>query len=202
MKFSAIISLSFLIAGCAVNPPRSGENKKSLIPTGTTQNPIMESRVVSLMSSQGVQPPTDPLPYSLPAAAVSWDSQTNAAGYNIYYGTSPHSYEDLIFVTNNYCIITNLVIDMRYYFAATAVATNGAESDFSSPEFVMVFDGNSRIFRFFTPVQIQNPVVQRSRDLVNWSTISDPILSGSIDGGMDWFVSYPSGTSFFRLAEQ
>jgi hypothetical protein len=179
-----------LLAGCQL--------EKKTAPTNTPQLLSITSFAQPLV----VQPPPEQTPYSLPATAFSWNSQTDVVGFNIYYGTFPHSYEHLIFATNNCCIITNLVIGMRYYFAATAMGTNGVESDFSDPELSMVFDGSSRILRFFTPVQIQNPVVQMSRDLVNWSTISGPILSETINGGMDWFVANPGGTSFFRLMEQ
>lgn len=66
--------------------------------------------------------------------SLAWDPNTesNLAGYKIYYGTSSRSYGDPICVINQTtCTIENLTEGQTYYFAATAYDTLGNESAYS-----------------------------------------------------------------------
>jgi hypothetical protein len=65
---------------------------------------------------------------------LAWDASACgcAAGYRLYYGTNTGSYQ---FVTNAGLALTQSVVlphGGRWFFAATAVGTNGLESDFSN----------------------------------------------------------------------
>jgi hypothetical protein len=68
------------------------------------------------------------------ALTLVWDpnSETNLAGYKVYWGAAPREYPNVANVGNvtNYTA-TNLAHSRIYYFAATAYNTNGVESDFS-----------------------------------------------------------------------
>ncbi len=76
---------------------------------------------------------------SLAAGTVTlaWDASpaTNdaIANYNIYYGVASATYTNVVAAGTNLTVsISNLVQGITYYFAATAVDTNGLESDYST----------------------------------------------------------------------
>ena len=65
---------------------------------------------------------------------VSWsaNSESDLAGYKLYYGTTSRNYDTVIEVGN----ITSFVVDKlvksnRYYFVVTAIDFSGNESEFS-----------------------------------------------------------------------
>jgi len=65
---------------------------------------------------------------------LAWDpnSETDLAGYTLYYGSSSRNYPNSIDVGNvNAYTAQNLTEGQTYYFAATAYDTNGNESAFS-----------------------------------------------------------------------
>src|SRR5437773_12292233 len=66
---------------------------------------------------------------------VAWTANTesNLAGYKVYYGTSSHSYQTSIDVGNQTTyIVTGLLAGQTYYFAVTAYNTSHAESGYSN----------------------------------------------------------------------
>jgi hypothetical protein len=70
-----------------------------------------------------------------PSLTIEWDrsQDTNAVGYDVYYGTVSHNYTNVINAGN----VTNLVVSgvvpgTTYYFAATTYTASGAESDYST----------------------------------------------------------------------
>jgi hypothetical protein len=67
---------------------------------------------------------------------LAWDPSpgTNAiANYNLYFGAASATYTNLVSAgTNTTVSVSNLVEGATYYFAATAVDTNGLESDYST----------------------------------------------------------------------
>jgi K319L-like, PKD domain/CARDB len=66
---------------------------------------------------------------------LAWDANTepDVAGYRVYYGLGSRNYDHVMEVGNNTsCVVTGLELGRTYYFAATAVNTANAESDFSN----------------------------------------------------------------------
>jgi hypothetical protein len=77
------------------------------------------------------------LPCSLQAQSVmlEWNpsASTNVVDYKIYYGTSHAGYSytfDAGNATN--CVVSNLVVGVRYYMAVKAINADGVESPFSN----------------------------------------------------------------------
>jgi MBG domain-containing protein len=65
---------------------------------------------------------------------LAWNASTDPAvtSYNLYYGSLSQAYTDLIVVgTNTTVTVSNVTAGMTYFFAATAVDSNGLESGFS-----------------------------------------------------------------------
>lgn len=72
---------------------------------------------------------------SAQSVKLAWDASpsTNVFNYSVYWGPGSRFYTNSInFGTNLTCTITNLVPYTTYWFAATAMDTNGVESDFSN----------------------------------------------------------------------
>jgi hypothetical protein len=130
-----------------------------------------------------------------PAAAgaqrvtLAWDASasTNVVGYRLYYGTNSGSYQ---YVTNVGLALTQTVVlpqGGRWFFAATAVGTNGLESDFSSEV--------SWESKPVPPVMAGRPWVRlapvfgRSTNQVAW---------GSVTGEPTWFPA-TNRAEFFRV---
>ena len=65
---------------------------------------------------------------------VAWDpnSEPDLAGYRVYYGRAPRTYNTMIDVGNNTNqIVNDLHHEMIYYFAVTAYDSSGNESSYS-----------------------------------------------------------------------
>lgn len=70
-----------------------------------------------------------------PGVVLTWsaNTDTNVAGYKIYYGTTSHNYTSVLVAGN----VTNATVygikaGVTYYFAATTYDAAGNESDFSN----------------------------------------------------------------------
>jgi hypothetical protein len=66
---------------------------------------------------------------------LAWDAnrEPDIAGYRIHYGLASRNYDHVLDAGNNTtCVVTGLDQGQTYYFAATALNTEGMESDFSN----------------------------------------------------------------------
>ena len=120
---------------------------------------------------------------------LAWDASpcACAASYQLYYGTNTRSYQ---FVTNTSLALTQAVVlphAGRWFFAATAVGTNGLESDFSNE---VSWEGKPA-----SPVMAGRPWVRltpvfgRSTNFVTW---------GSVTGEATWFPA-TNRAEWFRV---
>lgn len=136
---------------------------------------------------------------------VNWEdfqwteSDTNWAYFNLYYSTtSPHVYDNVITgITNFDCVLSNMVPGTTYYMGATAVSSDGTESDFSDQyvflmpttlEFGFAFDG-----------AVTNVSVESSTNLMTWQ----PSNARARTNGL-WRVDVDPNTplQFYRGAGQ
>ena len=128
-----------------------------------------------------------------PAAAgerrltLAWDASpcACAAGYRLYYGTNTRSYQ---FVTNAGLALTQSVTlshGGRWFFAATAVGTNGLESEFSNEV--------SWESRPVAPVMAGRPWVRltpvfgRSTNFVTWEGVNGEATWFPATNRAEWF---------------
>jgi hypothetical protein len=66
------------------------------------------------------------------SVTLAWDPSpdTNVAGYNVYYGPSSGNYTNIVSPGNTTNVtVSGLMVGANYYFVATALSTDGLESD-------------------------------------------------------------------------
>jgi len=151
------------------------------------------------------------------AATLEWNPnpEPEIAGYKVYIGTQSRNYDRCIDVGLATSHVLCLLVPLQtYYFAVTAYAVDGAESDFSDEvTYVRSVDGTSAwfvplrmVFSADAPVSLEftNGVscdyfVQGSTNLVNWETLNR--FSGDTNVLKQWTDTnssqYPS--RFYRV---
>lgn len=118
------------------------------------------------------------------SVTLSWDpsSDTNVAGFKIYYGTTSQNYPNVVVAGNtNSVTITGLKAGTTYYFAATSYNAAGTESALSNEASYAVpgiaatltsaSSANGQFSFTVTGTAGQQYVVQASTDLVNWVSV-------------------------------
>lgn len=130
--------------------------------------------------AQPPPPPSDQVSAIPQTASVTlaWDPSPDAASvtsYKVHSGVSSGVYERVDKAgTNTIYTVTNLVIGAEYFFAATAVGTNGLESEFSNEISYIVEEppmppsniGVSQVVELTV-------VIEGSEDLTNWSALAN-----------------------------
>lgn len=134
--------------------------------------------------------------------------------YRIYYGTSSRSYLGFVETdADHHARLTSLLDGVTYYFAATAVTKDGAESDFSnevewvSPEAAehvpavrMVFeDGVPSVMVRGEPGAILE--VEMSTDLKTWASLDFVVIPASASIVMRYGGASGSAR-FYRASRQ
>lgn len=99
---------------------------------------------------------------------IEWtDDDPAAASFNLYWSdTGPHVYEHVMNTTNKTCVVSNFPVGATWYFAATALDSNGVESDFSDQYAFTMKPALDITFDF--PQPATNISVQSSTDLNTW----------------------------------
>lgn len=97
------------------------------------------AKVVHFSTVQGTTPPPPPPP-ATNFANLAWDANTESdlAGYKVYYGKTPGAYTSSLNVgllSSPAYTISNLDKGVRYFFAVKAYNSSGLESSFSSEVF-------------------------------------------------------------------
>jgi hypothetical protein len=117
------------------------------------------------------------------SVTLAWDASpaTNVAGYVVYCGTVSRAYGASLFTTNTTAIWTNLPAGADYFFAVTARARSGLESDFSN--------------------EIIWPVFKPPPPVIRTVTLSAVLRSApSLDG--PWRIEQRFPTNVFAATEQ
>jgi len=74
--------------------------------------------------------------YGAQSVTLAWNpnSETNLAGYKLFYGTATRNYSGFINLGSGTTTgtVPNLLAGQTYYFAVTAYCTDGLESDYSA----------------------------------------------------------------------
>lgn len=116
--------------------------------------------------------------------SLAWNPSTDSdvAGYRIYYGTASGHYSGVVTVGNtNAATITGFTAGITYYFAATSYDSAGVESDLSNEaSYTVPFTqlaltsaiSSATQFRFtVSGAAGQLYAVQASTNLTDWTTV-------------------------------
>jgi len=136
-------------------------------------------------------------------------SSSGIVGYNLYYGTASRAYTAVTSVGNvTNATVNNLTVGATYYFAVTAVDSEGLESNYSNEQVFTVSSGvpglkisvaNGRITLTGVASVGTNYYVMASPDLKSWSVIGS--VTGSTNGAVQF--TDPSGNGlpsrYYRL---
>lgn len=106
-----------------------------LLATSCRSQPVLAPNPISVQRSERAVSAIAVLAIPGPPVTLNWpkSSSTNVTSYKIYWGGISGSYTNSMSVgTNLTATVTNLILGLKYFFAATAFGTSGLESDFSS----------------------------------------------------------------------
>lgn len=181
MNLRASIFIFIALCGC-----RSLDKK--IIQMSDSEKPAL----ASFQNASVIAPPPAATIRILPTAVeLLWDG-TDGFTYNVYWGTSSHSYSQLVNAgTNSFAIVNGLEKGRAYYFAITAADGSGVESDLSTE------------LKAVPPTILEiafNPPgasLQSSIDLVTWSNRAAMQLPTSV-----WHVTMNAALKqeFFRAS--
>ncbi len=120
---------------------------------------------------------------------LAWDASPSpeVTGYRIYFGTSAGNYSC---VTNASLVRTQTVLlpyTGHWFFAATAVDGNGLESRFSN-EVEWEAKPAPPVVRSESWVRL-SPVIERSTNLVNWSSFTGAATWIAATNEMEFFAT-------------
>ena len=120
---------------------------------------------------------------------LAWDASPSpeVTNYRIYFGTNSRSYS---FVTNAGLVLTQKVVlphTGRWFFAATAMDSNGLESAFSN-EVQWEAKPAPPVLRGETWVRL-TPVIERSTNLVNWWSCAGDATWIAATNQMEFFAT-------------
>ena len=120
---------------------------------------------------------------------LAWDASPSVGvgGYRIYYGLQAGSY---LFWTNAGLVLTQTVVlphPGRWFFAATAVSTNGIESAFSN-EVEWEARPSAPVVHGETWVRL-TPVIERSTNLVSWQNFEGEATWIAATNAMEFFAT-------------
>lgn len=136
---------------------------------------LAQSRAVAAITQLPTTPSATLLP---PKANPTWAAvtDTNVAGYNVYYGSNANAFDHVVNTTATNVTIYGLTLGETYFFAASSVAADGRESDLSA---VVAFNVPQVLQLHF---DIAGTTLLSSTNLATWVQAPGTLLSN------DWFV--------------
>jgi hypothetical protein len=123
------------------------------------------------------------------SVTLAWDASPSAdvGGYRVHFGVTSSNYT---FVTNAGLVLTQAVLlphAGRWFFAATAVSTNGIESAFSN-EVQWEARPGAPVVHDETWVRL-TPLIERSTNLVSWSSVTGASTWFPATNAMEFFAT-------------
>ena len=137
------------------------------------------------------------------SVTLAWDPSPSpeVIGYRIYYGNSTRTYANIVDVGN---VLTAKVESLKsrteYFFAATAYADNGLESDFSNeavyttPTFRPTMKLENTVLSFQSPPGDQW-LIEETWDFINWRGLQ---TAAPLDGVVTVPLEFKEPMRFFR----
>jgi hypothetical protein len=123
------------------------------------------------------------------SVTLAWDASPSAdvGGYRVHFGVTSSNYT---FVTNAGLVLTQAVVlphAGRWFFAATAVSTNGIESTFSN-EVQWEAKPGAPVVHDETWVRL-TPLIERSTNLVDWVSVAGEPTWFPATNAMEFFAT-------------
>ncbi len=126
------------------------------------------------------------------SVTLAWNrnSNTNVAGYNIYYGGVSGAYTNMVNAGNaTNATISGLVLGTTYYFVATSYSSLNVQSPFSSEVSYAVSTASPKVRLLVTPTRqfiltVTGPIghtynIQATQDFKTWTVISTVTMGAS-----------------------
>lgn len=185
--------LLLLFWGCSTS--QSLPPVPSIDPRVGAVEPLLEvtSRAQPFISTA----PSDSFASIVNYVPLIWEeSDPSVASFNLYYSeTTPTGYDHVQSASSLSCVISNMPVGATWYFAVTALDTNGNESDFS-PQFVYTMPPMLDMGFHFDQT-VTNISVLSSTDLITWGSCSAYLRSNGL-----WRVNIDSPAQFYRGVAQ
>jgi len=123
------------------------------------------------------------------SVTLAWDASPSpgVSRYRLWYGSSPGNYA---FMTNVGMVRTQRIVlphPGRWFFAATAISTNGIESEFSN-EVQWEAKPVAPVVHGESWVRL-TPVIERSTNLVSWSSVTGAPTWFPATNAMEFFAT-------------
>lgn len=122
-----------------INPGGSAQLNVSFTPQKSGNSSATLSFASNASNSQATEAATGT--GTMPQVSLGWQPSTSQVqGYNVYRGTQAGSYVKINGALNTSTTYTDTTVAVRttYYYAATAVSSNGQESGYSAPVQVVI----------------------------------------------------------------
>ena len=143
------------------------------------------------------------------SVTLAWDASTDPAvtAYRVYWGVATRFYTNVVQVSGTTATVPNLVRGVKYYFAATCVATNGLESDFSNeinyttlrlpvpPILRLSINNEKQLSGSGEPYAVYE--IERSAELSAWEALGEVRANGQGDFSFNDLSALPQ--AFYRV---
>lgn len=181
--------ICFALTGCALSPKPKVQSPSpiatvDLNPAPAVTNSPLVTRHFSLQTVIAPPPPAATITLLPVTAVVSWNDPEDymVAGYNVYVGREPHTYGIQVSAGHNSSVsVDDLTVGQPYYFAITAINSDGDETDYS--EEAIYIPGPGLMQLHYPEPGITG--IQSSSNLVDWIDRPDILQTNG-----DWFVKW------------
>jgi len=105
--------------------------------------------------------------------SLAWNASSGVTGYKVYYGGASRAYTNSVNAgSSTTAVVSGLIAGRTYYFGATAVGTNGIESDFSNEISYTVPGGGGNLSPTINPIGDITIYENAGLQIVNFTGVS------------------------------